>query len=381
MHLKKVWSILKGTFSEFNEDKVVRLSAALAYYAMFSIGPLLVIALGLAGLLFGHESVRRQIEQQLQSAIGDSAARTLTSMMAAQKHGTGLITTIVGLVALLFGAAGVFGQLQDSLNTIWEVKSKPGAGIWGFIRDRFLSFSMVLGTGFLLLVSMALTTFLSAATGAFGSRLAISEALSHILNFAVSFAVVSLLFAMIFKYLPDIKVPFRKVWVGAIGTALLFTIGKYLLALYLGRKSTTSAYGAAGSVIVILMWVYYASLILFFGAEFTQVYARQTGAKILPGKYAVAVTRRQRAQEGIEPHSGATEQAGQPTPNAPGDLRLARPRGRPIAPGAVIRREPWQFLGMMLVAGFAGGVLLKFKSLRKGLRLLGALQKTSANRP
>src|SRR5207247_6974382 len=153
------------------------------------------------------------------------------------------ITTILGIVALVFGAAGVFGQLQDALNTIWEVKAKPGRGIWGFIRDRFLSLAMVLGIGFLLLISMALTTFLTAVTGSLGDRLPLSESVAHGLNFALSFGVISLLFAMIFKFLPDVKIPFAEVWVGALGTALLFTMGKYLLALYLGRESTTSSYG------------------------------------------------------------------------------------------------------------------------------------------
>src|SRR5882757_5325548 len=190
MSFKKALPILKGTFKEFGEDNVLRLSAALAYYAMFSIGPLLFIAVGVAGLVLGQESVRHEIQQQLQSMLGENSAKTLGSMMSAQKHGTSLITTIIGIVVLLFGAAGVFGQLQDALNTIWEVKSKPGAGIWGFIRSRFLSFSMVLGVGFLLLVSLALTTFLSAVTGSLGSKLPISEALAHILNFVVSFGVI-----------------------------------------------------------------------------------------------------------------------------------------------------------------------------------------------
>ena len=306
MNLKKTWPILKNTFSEFGEDKVLRLSAAMAYYAMFSIGPLLIIAMGLAGFAFGHDAVRQQIQEQLRGMLGEGAAKTIDSMMSAQKHGASFIATLVGLVALLFGAAGLFGQLQDSLNTIWGVKSKPGAGIWGFIRARFLSFSMVLGTGFLLLVSMALTTFLSAATGSLGNKLPMPEAAAHILNFVVSFALISVLFAMIFKFLPDVRIPFSNVWVGAVGTALLFTAGKYLLALYLGRASTASPYGAAGSVIIILMWVYYASVILLFGAEFTQVYARQTGAKIVPTKYAVDVTQEARAEQGTPPQ--------QPTP-------------------------------------------------------------------
>jgi len=373
MNPKKWWFILKGTFKEFGQDNVMRLSAALAYYAMFSLGPLLVIAVGVAGLAFGHESVRHQIEHQLKGMLGAGSAKTLDSMMSAQKHGSGLVSTIVGIVALLFGAGGVFGQMQDALNTIWGVKAKPGAGIWALIRARFLSLSMVLGTGFLLLISMALTTFLTAVTGSLGSKLPVSEALAHGLNFVVSFAIISVLFAMIFKYLPDVKIPFRKVWVGAIGTALLFTIGKYVLGLYLGRESLRSSYGAAGSVVIILLWVYYASVLLFFGAEFTQVYAKATGAQIEPTKYAVLVTQQERAEEGMgEEKPQAKEKPRTPSraPAAPG----ARAHGSPAwaragTPGEVIHRDPWGFVGLMLVAGFAGSLVLRSKWLRKGLRL------------
>jgi len=377
MNIKRIWAILKGTFNEFSEDNVLRLSAALAYYAMFSIGPLLVIAVGLAGLAFGHESVRRQIGQQLRQMVGASGANTISSMMAAQTYGASLIATIVGVVALLFGAGGVFGALQDSLNTIWEVKSKPGAGIWAMLGARFLSLTMVLGTGFLLLVSMALTTFLNAVTGPLGSMLPISAALAHGLNFVVSFAVISLLFAMIFKYLPDVKVPFRKVWVGAILTAFLFTIGKFLLGRYLGRASTTSSYGAAASVIVILMWVYYASVILFLGAEFTQVYARQTGTKVVPRKYAVPVTEEERNQQGMPRESGTQSDSGR--------AKAGRPRGKPgfqgasfvaSTPGEVVQRKPWQFIGLMLATGFAGGLMMWWKSLRKASILYKTLRKT-----
>lgn len=370
MNFKKPWVILKGTFTEFGEDNVLRLSAALAYYSIFSIGPLLVIAVGLAGIAFGHDTVRHQMEKQLESMLGKSSAGTVESMMAAQKYGTSLITTIVGVVALLVGAGGVFGQLQDSLNTIWEVKSKPGTGMWGFIRNRFLSFTMVLGTGFLLLVSMALTTFLTAVSGSIGSRLPISEALVHGLNFIVSFGVVTLLFAMIFKYLPDVKIPFRKVWVGAIGTALLFTIGKYLLALYLGRPGTSSPFGAAGSVILILMWAYYASLILFFGAEFTQVYAKQTGAKIVSSQFAVPVTEEKRAEEGI-PHEKTPPGH---KPRLPGRA-IPQAATHAATPGQVIQNRPWQFVGIMLAAGFVGATVLRFKWLRKSLRIYAAAQK------
>src|SRR5262245_29761386 len=246
MKIKWAWRILKRTIAEFNEDNVLRLSAALAYYAIFSIGPLLAIVVGLAGLAFGEESVRSQIDHQLRAMVGERSAQIVESMVAARGQGTSLLTTIIGLVALFFGAAGVFGQLQDSLNTIWEVKPKPGRGIWGIVRSRFLSFSMVLGIGFLLLVSMALSTALAAVTGEIGDGLPITKSIVHILDFGISFGVVTLLFAMIFKVLPDVNVPWSKVWVGAIGTTLLFTLGKTLLAFYLGRESTTSAYGAAG---------------------------------------------------------------------------------------------------------------------------------------
>jgi membrane protein len=370
MSFKKIWQIFRGTFAEFNEDNVLRLSAALAYYSIFSLGPLLVIAVGLAGLAFGHDAVRHQMQGQLESMLGQKAAGTVESMMAAQKYGTSLITTVVGVVALLVGAGGVFGQLQDSLNTIWEVKAKPGTGIWGFVRNRFLSFTMVLGTGFLLLISMALTTFLTAVSDSLGSKLPVSAAVVHVLNFVVSFGLITLLFAMIFKYLPDVRVPFRKVWVGAIGTAFLFTVGKYALALYLGRASTSSSFGAAGSVILVLMWVYYASVILFLGAEFTQVYAKLTGARVVPGQFGVPTTEERRAQEGIAHEKTPPGQKPYAEPDWPG-----WPPPRPDTPGAVIRARPWQFVGVMLVAGFAGATLLRFKLLRKGLKVYAALQK------
>jgi membrane protein len=358
MSVKSMTKIGKCTIEEFSEDNVLRLSAALAYYAMFSIGPLLVIAVGLAGFAFGHETVRRELTSQLQGMIGENSTKMIESMMSAQKRGGGLITTIIGLVALLFGAAGVFGQLQDALNTIWGVKTKPGKGLLGMIRARFLSLSMVLGIGFLLLVSMAVSTFLSAVTKSMGSGL--PEVLGHILNIIVSLGVVTVLFAMIFKYLPDVKIPFRKVWVGAILTALLFTAGKELLALYLGRASTASAYGAAGSVIIILMWVYYASVILFFGAEFTQVYAKQTGTRVVPSEFAEPVTQAERAEQGM-----ASE-----APRGP-----RRYDGALIkTPGMVVRKKPLQFAGMMLVAGFAGGTLLRFKLLRRAARVYAMIR-------
>jgi len=208
--------------------------------------------------------------------------------MAARQQGATTVMKVIAIASLLFGATGVFGQLQTSLNIIWGVKSKPGRGVWTFIRNRFLSFGMVLGIAFLLLVSLALSVVLAAFTAEVGKDLPAGILIGRAFDFGFSFVVITVLFAMIFKVLPDVRVPWSKVWVGAIGTSLLFTLGKYLLGLYLGRASTASAYGVAGSVIIVLLWVYYASVILFLGAEFTQIYAKQTGAKVKPTEYAVA---------------------------------------------------------------------------------------------
>jgi membrane protein len=366
MKMKSLTSIGKGTIKEFGEDNVLRLSAALAYYAIFSIGPLLAIVVGLAGLAFGNDSVRQQIHHSLQGMLGESSAKTIDSMMAARSHSTSLVTTIIGIVALLFGAAGVFGQLQDSLNTIWEVKSKPGAGIWELIRKRFLSFSMVLGVGFLLLVSLALSTAIAAFTGMLNQKFPMGEVLGHAVDFIVSLGIVSALFAMIFKFLPDVKIPWSKVWVGAIGTALLFTLGKFLLGLYLGKQSTSSAYGAAGSVIVILMWVYYASVILFFGAEFTQVYARQTGAKIVPSKHAVPVREEERAEQGIpKDKTGSKRPKPVEEPHGAGAPALA---ARSTA-AKTLSDETLEVAWITFTTGCLVGALLRIKPFRKAIDL------------
>jgi vacuolar-type H+-ATPase subunit I/STV1 len=220
---------------------------------------------------------------------------------------------------------------------------------------------------------MALTTFLTAIAGSIGNLLPISEALIHILNFIVSFGVVALLFAMIFKYLPDVKIPFSKVWVGAIGTAILFTIGKYLLALYLGRESTKSSFGAAASVIIILMWVYYASLILFFGAEFTQVYAKQTGTKVVPDEFAMRTTETERAKQGIPHEKTAPGHKPYPEPGRPG--WQPQPVAHAATPGEVVRNRPWQVVGVMFAAGFVGATLLRYRLLRKALKVYAAIHR------
>jgi len=231
--------------------------------------------------------------------VGAKSANLVSSMMSAQRTGDSLIATIVGGVALLMGAAGIFGQLQDALNTIWGVATRPGKGMWALIRDRFFSMAMVLGIGFLLLISMVLSAFVAAFAEYLGSLISMPPWVVVGLNDVAAFLVITFLFALIFKVLPDVKIQWRHVWVGAIGTAFLFTVGKLVLGWYLGRESTTSAYGTGAAFIIILLYIYYSSVILYFGAEFTQIWARYHGAKIQPSKYAVLMTDQQRANQGM----------------------------------------------------------------------------------
>lgn len=291
MKLATVPGIAKRTLSDFSEHKIVQLSAAMAYNALFAIAPFLLLIAGVAGLIMGQEAVRRHLDDQLSSMLGSQATGMIDSMMAARRQGTSVLATVLGAVALILGATGLFGQLQAALNTIWSVKPKPGRGIKGMLRDRFLSLGMVFGICFLLLISMVLSTILAASSSAIGKALSLPDWVGHILDLVVSIGMLTVLFAAMFKYLPDAKIPWRNVWGGAIATAVLFSIGKWGLALYLGRESTTSAYGAAGSLVIIIMWVYYASVIVFLGAELTQVVTRQySHVKVEPTENAVAIS-------------------------------------------------------------------------------------------
>lgn len=296
--MKAGFELVKQTMKEFAEDKVPRLGAALAYYTMFSLAPLLIIAIAIAGFVFGDEAARGRVTAELGSLINEDAAATIEDLILnAGRPQAGVAATAIGVVTLLLGASGVVGQLKDSMNTIWEVAPKPGRGLLGLIKDRFLSLAMVLGIGFLLLVSLLLSAGLDAVSGwAFGDD---ASTAIQILNFVASFAVVTLLFAIIFKVLPDVKVAWRDVWIGALATALLFNIGKFLIGQYLARSSTASIFGAAGSLILILLWIYYSSQILFFGAEFTQVYANRYGAKVAPAEGAISLTPAARIEQGI----------------------------------------------------------------------------------
>jgi membrane protein len=309
--LKTVGLLLKEASYEWLDDKAMRLGAALAYYSIFSIAPLFIIALAVAGWIFGAEAAQGRIVQEIGTTVGQPVAKAIEAMLknAHQEQEGGALATIVGILTLLFGATGVFGQLQDALNTVWKVAPRPGRGVRGFIQDRSLSLTMVLGTGFLLLVSLVITAGLSALTSAWTPASLPGGVLWWFwLNSLVSIAVITLLFAMIFKILPDAEVSWKDTWIGALITALLFTLGKYVLGFYLASSSATSAYCAAGSMVLILLWVYYSSLILIFGAEFTRVYARRLGSGVVVASNAVPLTRDALARQGI-PRSADVEQA------------------------------------------------------------------------
>ena len=276
MTFGQLFAVFKESFGEFSADKVPRLAAALAYYALFSLAPLLVIAIAIAGFAFGEEAARGQIVGQVGGLIGETSGKAIEGMIenAGKNEGEGVLSTIAGVIALLFGASGVFGQLKDTLNTVWGVEPKKSGGALALVKDRFWSFTMVLGVGFLLLISLIISAALAAVGTFMEGRLPGGETLSQIVTFSVSFAVITMLFALIFKYVPDAEIRWNDVWVGAAFTAFLFVVGKFAIGFYLGKSSVASTYGAAASIIIVLLWLYYSGLILFFGSEFTEVYSR-----------------------------------------------------------------------------------------------------------
>lgn len=287
IRVRSIFILIKEAFVEWQKDKASLLAAALAYYTVFSITPLLVIAIAIAGAVFGQNTAKGEILAQINGLVGEQGAQAIeTALSNADQPQLGSFASIISIVILLIGASGVFAQLQEALNTVWNVKTKPDGGIWSFIRKRLLSFGMVLAIGFLLLVSLVLSAMLSGISKLEINLLPGLTPLWQILNLAISFGLISLLFALIYYYLPDVKIRWQDVWVGAIITALLFTIGKFAIGLYLGRGSLGSTYGAAGSLIVFLAWVFYSAQILLFGAELTQVYARKYGRKIRPDRHA-----------------------------------------------------------------------------------------------
>jgi membrane protein len=308
-----MFTLLKETFREWREDGAPRLAAALAYYTTFSLAPLLVLIIAIAGLVGGHEAAQSQVMAQVEDLLGVQGREFVQGMIqSASRTSTGITATIIGAVTLLFGALGVFGELQNSLNTIWEVKPKPAKGFLDGIKrlvvKRLLSFTMVLGIGFLLLASLVISAALSALGEYIGARWPFADFWLELINFIISFVVITFLFAMIFKFLPEINIAWRDVWLGAAVTSALFSLGKFLIGFYLGRSEVGNTFGAAGSLAILLIWIYYSAQILFFGAEFTQVYANKYGSKIVPDPGMVKITEQERAEKGI-PHEKKLEKA------------------------------------------------------------------------
>jgi membrane protein len=268
-----LWTRVKGAFDLFNRTKAPRLAAALAFYVVLSLAPLLVLVISLAGLMFGEEAARGGVQREISGLIGPQGAEAVQTMLASQTKEGGVLSTIIGLVTLLVGATGVFAQLQDALNTVWEVPDRKteGLGLWKMVRDRLLSFSVVAGLAFLLLMSLVGNALLSALSGWVRSHLGDASILIYVGDVVLSLLLSAAMFAVVFKVLPDRRVSWRGALIGAGFTALLFNAGKYLIGLYLGTAAVGSAFGAAGSLVVLLVWVYYSSHILLFGAAFTRV--------------------------------------------------------------------------------------------------------------
>lgn len=287
-HWKDLFSLLKETYKEWNEDNPFQLSAALSYYAIFSLPGLLLIVISVAGYIFGEEAAQGEVSAQISNMIGAEAARSVESMISrVHQNESSLWATIIGAATLIFGATGVFYQLQQALNKIWEVEVKKDEGIKKLLLDRLTSFGVILIIGFLLLISLVLTAALSALSDFISQNLPdYLIYVFYIIEFLVSYGIITLLFAAIYKVLPDVTIQWKTVWVGSLVTAALFVIGKFALGIYFGQSDPASAYGAAGSLILILLWVSYSCLILFFGAEFTQVYARRYGHHIEPTSHS-----------------------------------------------------------------------------------------------
>lgn len=286
---KGIWEVLKASFTGFIDHKVTKLSGSLAYYTVFSMAPLLVVIISLCGIFLGKEAAEGQIYAQLDGFMGKDTALQLQQIIKnAAISGKGKLAFIIGIVTLLVGATTVFSDIQDSINMIWGLKPKPKRGWLKMLQNRFLSFSVIVSLGFLLLVSLAITAILDGFSGRLRAQYAdVSVVLFYIVNQLVTLTVVSAIFAVIFKVLPDAIIRWKDVISGSVVTALLFMLGKFAISVYIGQSNVGSTYGAAGSLVILLLWTYYSSIILYFGAEFTKAYAVAYGAEILPSHYAV----------------------------------------------------------------------------------------------
>ncbi|RYE26350.1 MAG: YihY/virulence factor BrkB family protein [Sphingobacteriales bacterium] len=287
--LKGLWEVLKNTFTGFSDDKITKLSGSLAYYTIFSMAPLLVVIIYICGVFLGREAVEGQVYGVLKNFLGDNTAASLQEIIKnAAISDKGTVAIIIGVVTLLLGATSIFGEIQDSINTIWGLKAKPKRGWVKMLQNRFLSFSVIISLGFLLLVSLALSGLIEGFSRSLQERFPeVTVVIFYIVNLLLTFGSCVLVFGVIFKVLPDAKIKWRDVISGAVVTALLFMIGKFGISIYISQTKVGSTYGAAGSLVVLLVWVYYSSIILYLGAEFTKAYAIAYGSQIHPNDYAV----------------------------------------------------------------------------------------------
>ena len=292
-NFQRIKQLITATFQGWSDDKASTWAASLSFFTMLSLGPLLFIAVTVAGLVAGTDTARDAVTEQIGQLLGPKSADTVATMMRqAHQPGRGWLGTLLGIATLIFGASGVFAALQESMDSIWHVKPDPKAGLASLLRRRFLSMSMILSVGFLLTVSLVTSSVIAALGHTLRDSLPLGSALAMGLEFAVSSALLTLFFSAMFKVLPDAKVAWRDVWIGGAVTALLFNAGKLLIGLYLGRTEVASPYGAAGSLALLLIWVYYAAQIMFLGGEFTRVFAEMFGHPLEPAKDAVAVETR-----------------------------------------------------------------------------------------
>jgi len=347
---KALWRLVKDAVSAWSDDYAPSMGAALSYYTVFSIAPLLLIVIAIAGLVFGREAASGQIFQSLSGLVGDDGAKAIQGMVSsASDTGKSTIATIVGVITLILGATTVFAELQTDLDRIWKAPAaEKKEGIWNLLRARVLSFGMILAIGFLLLVSLVVSAGLAALGSWWGSLFGGFEVLLNVLNFVVSFAVITALFALLYKFLPRVSIAWPDVWIGAAVTALLFTIGKFLIGLYIGKSSVASSFGAAGSLAVVLVWVYYSAQIFLLGAEFTSVYAHRYGSR-------------------KDENRDKSKSAGETQAQAGGAKRppsRAQPRAPARALGASAQSHPTAEMGLGAVLGILAVAVTWFRRLR-----------------
>lgn len=288
---KSPWALLKTTFNEWMDDNALRLGASLAFYTVWSIGPLFLVVISVAGLFFGREAAQGQVMESLRSLVGDAGVTSIEETIAhANASGHTVLASAFGVASLLVAASGVFAELKSSLNLVWGVTPKPGSFLLT-LKQRFLSMTMVLGTGFLLLVMLFVNAAWSAVAGHLRGSLPVAAGVGHVASATVSLGITALIFTLMFKVIPDAKIAWKDVWIGGFATAVLFTVGQVLIGLYLGKTSVGSAYGAASSLMIVVLWIFFSSSILFLGAELTQVYANMYGSRIKPAANALTVPR------------------------------------------------------------------------------------------